>query len=57
MAWLHNISISATVPDKIAKVPDSPLDVRFGNLKVYTNNTYDVDQVRLKFQGFLASHW
>jgi len=36
---------TATVPDKIAKVPDSPLDVRFGSLKVYTNETYDVDQL------------
>jgi len=29
----------------VLKVPDHPLDIRFGNLKIYTNNTYDVDKL------------
>ena len=35
-----------TVPEKLLTVPDAPLDVRFGNTKVYINDTLDVDQVR-----------
>jgi len=33
------------VPDKVAKVPDVPLEAWFGRTKIYTNQTYDVDQL------------
>ena len=44
-----------TVPEKLLTVPTAPLDVRFGNTKVYINDTLDVDQVRpltLLFMGW-----
>ena len=34
-----------TVPDKTARVPDAPLDLRWGYTKIYINGTYDTDQV------------
>ena len=34
-----------TVPDKTLKVPDAPLDVKYGYTKIYINGTYDTDQV------------